>query len=169
MTPSKTERLAEEIKSRGLVESRETGNNKPVFRKPGFAGVQQFTELEKALASSIKRERKAAGLSRETLAGMVGIAEQVYGRYERAASHLTATRLIHLCELLDIEPIRLLHDVAPHLWGKPKKEADDRTKLALLVRDVPADVLPSLIDIVMHLAPAPSHRGDPPGLEDDEA
>ncbi|MBD8555120.1 helix-turn-helix domain-containing protein [Rhizobium sp. CFBP 8762] len=169
MTPSKTERLAEEIKSRGLVESRETGNNKPVFRKPGFAGVQQFTELEKALASSIKRERKAAGLSRETLAGMVGIAEQVYGRYERAASHLTATRLIHLCELLDIEPIRLLHDVAPHLWVKTKREADDRTKLALLVRDVPADVLPSLIDIVMHLASAPSHRGDPPGLEDDEA
>ncbi|MBA9031755.1 helix-turn-helix domain-containing protein [Rhizobium leguminosarum] len=169
MTQSKADRLAQQIKSRGLVESREPGNSKPVFRKPGFRGVQDFGALENARASSVRRERKAAGLSRETLADMVGIAEQVYARYERAASHLTATRLIHLCELLAIEPTRLLHDVAPHLWGATKEEADNRTKLALLLRDVPADVLPSLIDIVMRLTPAPSHRGEAPDLEGDEA
>ncbi len=123
MTGSKAERLGQEIKARGLVETLEAGNSKPVFRRPGFAGVQDFAALEGALASGIRRERKAAGLSRETLAGMVGIAEQVYGRYERATSHLTATRLIHLCELLAIEPIRLLHDAAPHLWGDTKEEA----------------------------------------------
>lgn len=169
MTQSKADRLTQQVISRGLVESREAGNNKPVFRKAGFAGVRQFTELENALALSIRRERKAAGLSRQTLADMVGIAEQVYGRYERAASHLTATRLIHLCELLAIEPTRLLYDVAPHLWGETKEEADNRTRLALLLRDVPADVLPSLIDIVMRLTPPPAHRGAPPDLEGHEA
>lgn len=169
MTGSKAERLGQEIKARGLVETLEAGNSKPVFRRPGFAGFQDFAALENALASGIRRERKAAGLSRETLAGMVGIAEQVYGRYERATSHLTATRLIHLCELLAIEPTRLLHDAAPHLWGETKQEADDRTKLALLIRDVPADALPSLIDIVMRLTPVSSHRREPLELEEDDA
>lgn len=165
---SKAERLAHEMKARGLVETLEAGNSKPVFRRPGFAGIQDFAALENALASAIRRERKAAGLSREQLSGMIGIAEQVYGRYERATSHLTATRLIHLCELLAIEPTRLLQDAAPHLWGDTKEEADNRIQLARLVGDVPADALPSLIDIVMRLTPVSSHRREPLECQDDD-
>ncbi|RWE18834.1 MAG: hypothetical protein EOS41_31230 [Mesorhizobium sp.] len=64
--------------AQGLVETREAGFDRPVFRRPGF-GV---------LSAHIRARRERRGPTCETLALMLGLSTQVFRRYEVAFSKM---------------------------------------------------------------------------------
>ncbi len=78
----------------------------------------------------------------------MGLSTPVYGRYERAFSKLHVTRMVHICEVLNIMPIEMLYEAAPHLWGKSEEEAKDRVELAKLVADLPHSTTRDLLSLV---------------------
>ncbi|MBP1848326.1 transcriptional regulator with XRE-family HTH domain [Rhizobium petrolearium] len=140
--------------SRGLVETTDPElENKPICRRPGFDGITSLGEMEERISAFLKRAREREGLTRGELAPMLGLSESVYGRYERAFSKMTVTRMIHLCELLGFTPMDMIFDAAPHLWGRTEEEARDRLTIAHLLRNIPTDTLRDLIRILTKLAP----------------
>lgn len=93
----------------GLVETTDKEVERPLCRRPGLEGeILSFEEMEEKLSSFIRKSREDSGLTRAEFASLVGLSTAVYGRYERAFSHLTVGRMIHLCELLGIAPIEIL-------------------------------------------------------------
>lgn len=100
-----------------------------MYRRPGFDGIETLGEMDAKISAFLRRKREDLGLSRNDLAPMLGLSAPVYGRYERAFSRMTVTRMIHLCELLGFMPIDMLYEAAPHLWGKTPEEAEDRKTL----------------------------------------
>ena len=97
-------------------------DDKPLYRRPGFDGIRSFDERDEIIAAFLKQIREDQGISRAELAPLVGLSVPVYGRYERAFSRMTVTRIIHLGELLGFTPMDMLFEAAPHLWGRRKKK-----------------------------------------------
>ncbi|UCI10685.1 helix-turn-helix domain-containing protein [Mesorhizobium sp. B1-1-8] len=136
------------IAEHGLVETEDAESEKPVYRKPGFEGIRSFGEMELAFSHFIRERRDERRLNRAQMGTMVGLHETIFARYERAFSKLHATRLIHICEILDCSPIEMIHAAAPHFFGESRKEADDKLKLILRVLDMPASSAASLLTLV---------------------
>ena len=93
---------------------------------------------------------------------MIGLHKTIVARYERAFSKLQATRLIHLCEILDCSPIEMIHAAAPHFFGKSREEADTKLKLMLRILDMPASTASGLLNMIEGLT-AHERRADEPG------
>ncbi len=148
-----TEDLASYRSSRGLVSTADPEVDKPIYRKPGFDGkITTLGDMEELISAFLKKTREAQGLSRADIAPMLGLSIPVYGRYERAFSKMTVTRMIHLCEILGFMPIDMIFEAAPHLWGphirgsrglsnigsdskKPSERHDARSYSALAAND----------------------------------
>ncbi|WP_312407121.1 helix-turn-helix domain-containing protein [Rhizobium sp.] len=139
--------------SKGLVETNDPESEKPVFRRPGFEDVVNFQEMDRRIASYLQGAREKAGLSRAEFASMIGLATAVYGRYERADSRITVTRLIHLCELLDVMPIDIISEVAPHLYGRTADEAKDYVELTHIIRNLPHETVRDLMGLLRRMTP----------------
>lgn len=129
---------------RGLVETNEPDFERPLWRRPGFDGVVSIDDMDKALSEFLIAARKKAGLTREQLAGLLGISGPVYGRYERAYSKLNVTRLIHLSEILGFPPIEMIYAAAPHLFGDTPELAQQRLTLLRLLTPEAASALLAL-------------------------
>ncbi|KAA3452247.1 XRE family transcriptional regulator [Mesorhizobium sp. SARCC-RB16n] len=132
----------------GLVETSDEESEKPIYRKPGFEGIRSFREMEQIFSQFIREHRDTKRLNRAQVGMMVGLHETIFARYERAFSKLHATRLIHLCEILDCSPVEMIHAAAPHLFGESRKEADDKLKLVLRILDMPASTASSLLSMI---------------------
>ncbi|WP_292443531.1 helix-turn-helix transcriptional regulator [Mesorhizobium sp.] len=104
--------------------------------------------MEQAFSRFVRERRDARRLNRAQMGTMVGLHETIFARYERAFSKLHATRLIHICEILDCSPIEMIHSAAPHFFGESRQEADDKLKLVLRVLDMPASTASSLLNLV---------------------
>lgn len=141
------------IDKHGLVEAKDDESEKAFYRKPGFEGIRSFFEMEQIFSRVIREKRDAHNLNRAQAALMVGLHEQIYGRYERAFSKLTVTRLIHLAEILGFSPVEMLHAAAPHLFGESQDEADDKMKLILRILNMPASTTQSLLRLIESLSP----------------
>lgn len=83
------------VVAEGLIETREAGFDRPVFRRPGFDGLVNFDRME-WYSAQIRARRERGGLTRETLALMLRLSTQTW-RYEVAFSNMHLTPLIHLC------------------------------------------------------------------------
>lgn len=140
--------LQKYIEEYGLVETNDEESEKPIYRKPGFEGIRSFAEMEQTFSRFIREHRDAKRLNRAQVGMMVGLHETIFARYERAFSKLHATRLIHLCEILDCSPIELIHAAAPHFFGESRNEADDKLKLMLRILDMPASTASSLLNMI---------------------
>lgn len=149
------------IEEQGLVETTDEESDKPIYRKPGFEAVRSFGEMEQIFSQFIREHRDAKRLNRAQMGVMVGLHDTVFARYERAFSKLQATRLIHLCEILDCSPVEMIHAAAPHFFGESRKEADDKLKLILRILDMPASTASSLLSMIEGLV-GESDRSDPP-------
>jgi transcriptional regulator with XRE-family HTH domain len=149
----------------GLVETTDPDVDRPLCRKPGFEGIDTLGEMDEKLSAFLRRKREELGLSRDELAPMLGISRPVYGRYERAFSRLTVTRMIHLCELLGFMPTDMLYEAAPHLWGKTPEEAEDRVTLTKLIERMPHDTIRDLIRLLKRMTPG-ELAPDAPGMSD---
>lgn len=136
------------IDDHGLVETSEEESEKPIYRRPGFEGIRSFGEMEQIFSQFIREHRDAKRLNRAQVGMMVGLHETIFARYERAFSKLQATRLIHLCEILDCSPIEMIHAAAPHLFGESRREADDKLKLMLLILNMPPSTASSLLSMI---------------------
>lgn len=141
------------IDKHGLIETTDDEIEKPFYRKPGFQGIRRFSEMEQVFSRVIREKRDSHNLNRAQTAMMVGLHEQIYGRYERAFSKLTVTRLIHLAEILGFSPIEMLYAAAPHLFGDGQEEADDKVKLMLRILTMPASTTHSLLRLIENLSP----------------
>ncbi|UXN66207.1 helix-turn-helix transcriptional regulator (plasmid) [Phyllobacterium sp. A18/5-2] len=135
-----------------LVETTDPDNEKPVYRRPGFDGIATFGELDNKLGEALRRCRQEEGLSRAEIARLVGLSEQVYGRYERNSSKMTVSRLIHLSEVLGASPLSMLFSTAPHLWGKTEVEAESRFRIMKLLEDLPAETMASVTTLLETIA-----------------
>lgn len=132
----------------GLVETTDPENDKPVFRKPGFNGIEDFAEMDRRIAAFLRKERDDTGTTREVVARYLGLSTPVFGRYEKAVSKLNVTRLVHLSEVLGFDPMELVYAAAPHLFGKSPQEAEDRMKLAKLIWRLPHSTVNTLVSLV---------------------
>ncbi|SDN95994.1 helix-turn-helix transcriptional regulator [Ensifer sp. YR511] len=143
-----TTKSAGYIQKAGLVESREPKTEKIVYRRPGFGGILTDKEMDEKIASALRKARDEQKLTRAELAPLLGLAEQVYGRYERSVSKLHVTQLIHLSEILGFAPDDLLFAAAPHLWGETPEEASKRRRLIKLIEDLPGDTLNTVLTLM---------------------
>ncbi|KJF70260.1 helix-turn-helix domain-containing protein [Agrobacterium arsenijevicii] len=158
--------LESHIEELGLVKTADPENEKPVYRREGLDGISTFEELDSKLGDELRKCRQAKDLSRADLATLVGLSEQVYGRYERSSSKMQVSRLIHLSEILGVSPLGMLFAAAPHLWGQTADEADTRYRIMKLLEDLPAETMASLVTLLETVSvlqrsgsdPAPSTR-----------
>ncbi|MDL2408221.1 helix-turn-helix transcriptional regulator [Rhizobium calliandrae] len=147
-----TQDLASYKSSKGLVDTTDPEVDKPIYRKPGFDGnVTTLGDMEELISAFLKKTREAKGLTRADIAPMLGLSTPVYGRYERAFSKMTVTRMIHLCEILGFTPIDMIFEAAPHLWGRTQEEAEDRLTLDRIVRKLPSDATHDLIRLLRRM------------------
>ncbi|RWE05802.1 MAG: XRE family transcriptional regulator [Mesorhizobium sp.] len=145
----------------GLVETTDLEIDKPIFRHPGFAGIDQLGKMDERISDFLLKARRDVGLTREELARFLGLSTQVFGRYEKAISKLHVTRLVHLSEILGFHPMDLVYSAAPHLFGKTAEEAADQIKLAKLIWTLPPRTISTLVDLVEEMH-AISASGEPP-------
>ncbi|WP_341487110.1 helix-turn-helix domain-containing protein [Pararhizobium sp. A13] len=143
-----TTKLESHIADLGLVKTSDPENEKPVYRREGFDGISAFAELDNKVGEALRNCRQAKNLSRAELATLVGLSEQVYGRYERNSSKMHVSRLIHLSEVLGVSPLTMLFSAAPHLWGATEKEADTRFRMMKLLEDLPNDTMSSIVTLL---------------------
>lgn len=136
-----TNSLEEYIARRGLLKSTDPENEKPVYRRQGYAGIDAFAELDRKVGEAVRRGRKSRNLSRAELSVLVGLSEQVYGRYERNASKMHVSRLIHLCEMLGASPLAMLYAAAPHLWGETAKESAMRFRMMNVIENLSLETI----------------------------
>jgi transcriptional regulator with XRE-family HTH domain len=140
--------LENHIAELGLVKTADPENEKPVYRREGLDGISTFEELDAKLGEELRKCRQAKDLSRADLATLVGLSEQVYGRYERSSSRMQVSRLIHLSEILGVSPLGILFATAPHLWGKTPGEADTRFRMIKLLDELPAETMSSIVTLL---------------------
>ncbi|MEI9425866.1 helix-turn-helix transcriptional regulator [Mesorhizobium sp. Cs1299R1N1] len=146
-----------DVVSEGLVETQEPGFDKPVFRRPGFNGVLSFDAMEKALSEQTRASREMRGLTRENLASVLGLSTQVFRRYEVAFSKMHVTRLIHICEILDVSPFAMIVQAAPHLFGKTPQEAETRAQAIAALEQLPENSVALLLPLLQALQNKPGH------------
>lgn len=145
-------RLDSHIARRRLVRTVDPDNQKPVYRHEGLSGIATFDELDARLGDALRRCRQDKGLSRAELSTLLGLSEQVYGRYERSSSKMTVSRLIHLSEVLGVSPLAMLFAAAPHLWGDNEQEAESRFRMMRLLEDLPAETMASVVTLLETVA-----------------
>jgi len=140
--------LEDQIADLGLVKTNDPDNEKPVYRREGFDGISTFEELDAKLGEELRNCRQAKDLSRSDVAVLVGLSEQVYGRYERSSSRMQVSRLIHLSEILGVSPLGMLYATAPHLWGATEPEAETRFRMMKLLEELPAETMSSIVSLL---------------------
>lgn len=132
----------------GLVETTDPEIDKPIFRRPGFDGIDELGEMDERISVFLRKARDDTGLTREEVARYLGLSTQVFGRYEKAISKLHVTRLVHLSEVLGFHPMELVYAAAPHLFGQTADEAADQIKLAKLIWTLPHSTVSTLVKLV---------------------
>lgn len=145
------------IDRHGLVETTDSEVDKPIWRKPGFAGVRSLLEMEEELSRFLREHRDAQKLNREQVGMMIGIHQEIYARHERAGAKLRVTRLLHLAELLDFSPIEAIYAAAPQFFGDSQEEAAVKNKLVKRILDLPAATAQNLLMLVEELSPDDSN------------
>jgi len=136
------------IEAAGLVETRDSEDGNPIFRRPGFEGVTELSAMDERIGEALREVRERQALSRPDLAPLLGLTTQVYGRYERGEAKMHVTRLVHLSELLDFSPFEIICAAAPHLWGDTKEEAEIRFKLMSHIEKLPLEKAKLLLGVV---------------------
>ncbi|WP_158598537.1 helix-turn-helix domain-containing protein [Notoacmeibacter ruber] len=106
--------------------------------------------MDAAIGKLIRERRDAIPLTRNELGELLGLSAQVYGRYERGFSKMTATRMVHLAELLDFHPIELLGEIAPHFFGENEEDAEKKLQLCVGIFDLPPETAAAFLHIVDH-------------------
>ncbi|UWU19495.1 helix-turn-helix domain-containing protein (plasmid) [Rhizobium sullae] len=82
---------------------------------------------------------------------MLGLSDQVCNRYENAVSRLTVSRLLHICEVLQISPVEILYPVVPHLWGEAESEAEVRKSIIDKLELFDGPTLTAILGFLQHL------------------
>jgi transcriptional regulator with XRE-family HTH domain len=152
--------LESHIAELGLAETTDPDNEKPVFRRQGPDGTPTFEELDARLGEALRQSRQEKGLSRADLATLVGLSEQVYGRYERSSSKMQVSRLIHLSEILGVSPLGMLFAAAPHIWGKTQEESEARFRMMKMLDEMPAETVSSVAALLQAVAGLQRSAGD---------
>jgi len=152
--------LESHIEELGLVKTTDPDNEKPVFRRQGPNGISTFEELDAKLGEGLRKSRQEKGLSRADLATLVGLSEQVYGRYERSSSKMQVSRLIHLSEILGVSPLSMLFAAAPHIWGKTQEESEARFRMMKMLDEMPPQTITSVAALLEAVAGLQDITGD---------
>ncbi|ULJ74362.1 helix-turn-helix transcriptional regulator (plasmid) [Rhizobium gallicum] len=152
--------LKQWINELGLQQVDDPGIDKPVYRKPFDGRIALSAELEKLISISLREARDKRKLPRSKLAPLLGLSEQVYGRYENKVSRLTVGRLIHLCEVLDATPEEIIAPAAPHLWGATETKAVLLLATIEKLRTFDEEILQDVFSLLSRIDEACSDSGD---------
>ncbi|WP_064697147.1 helix-turn-helix domain-containing protein [Rhizobium aegyptiacum] len=147
----------------GLQQIHDPYFDKPVYRKPSFGELELSAEIEKKISTSLRNARDRRKIPRSKLAPMLGLSDQVYNRYENAVSRLTVSRLLHICEVLQISPVEILYPVAPHLWGEAESEAEVRKSIIDKLELFDGPTLTAILGFLQHLQIKPMENGHDQG------
>ena len=69
-------------------------------------------DIRRLFGTNLRRYRRAAGLSQEAVAEMVGVDRAHVSSMERGRQNVTLVTLARLCEALDLRPIALFDETA---------------------------------------------------------
>ncbi len=141
----------QENRGRSLVEVKDLEGDKSYSRSPAFGEIRSYAEMDVVVGETLRAYRERNKMLQSDIAGLMGLATPVYGRYERGEVRLNIGRAIHLCEILGIKPDELLYEAAPHLWGDTPESAHERHELEKIVNLLPDDVVRNLLSIVRSL------------------
>lgn len=129
--------------------------DKPVYRKATFGEFHLSADIERKISASLRNARDLRRIPRSKLAPLLGLSNQVYNRYENAVSKLTISRLLQVCEVLDISPLEILYPVAPHLWGRDLPEAETRKATIEKLDEFDGLTLNAILAFLRHLKTKP--------------
>ncbi|ARO32545.1 helix-turn-helix domain-containing protein (plasmid) [Rhizobium etli] len=152
--------LKQWINELGLKQVDDPGIDKPVYRKPFDGRIALSAELEKLISISLREARDKRRLPRSKLAPLLGISEQVYGRYETRVSRLTVSRLIHVCEVLDATPEEIIAPAAPHLWGETETKAMLLLATIVKLRSFDEEILQDVFSLLSRIEEICGDGGD---------
>ena len=83
--------------------------------------TSRYRAIMKTFAERLRKAREDAGYkSAASLAGVLGIEEATYRKYERGQSEPTFDTIVRVCEVLEITPNHLF----PMVKGKTGKKSD---------------------------------------------
>jgi transcriptional regulator with XRE-family HTH domain len=131
-----------------LVATTDPDSDKEVYRKPGFDGVTPIDELDARASQFLKSAREKRGLKQGDTSSLLGLSQQVYGRYERNLLKLNLNRVIVLSEVLGFHPTEMLFSVAPHLFGGSQEAAAERAELYVKLANLPDELIHDLLAMI---------------------
>ncbi|MCM2294794.1 helix-turn-helix domain-containing protein [Allorhizobium sp. BGMRC 0089] len=131
-----------------LIPVFEGKTNRETFRKVPFGQVLTLDEIEQRLRAQLRYQRERKGVKIVQLANFVGITANVFRRYECDDANMSVSRMLHVCEILSINPIDLIFDSAPHLWGKSYESALNVKDIVSLILDMEENDLRTIKDFL---------------------
>lgn len=126
------------IRQNNLVSVKDTESNRNIYRRKTEFPIKPLTAMEDRVSDFLNAKREKANITREEMSELLGLSQQVYGRYERRLSHLRVSRFLHIAEVLGIEMLDVLAYAAPQLFGDNEIEAKARAELVSAVLNLPA-------------------------------
>ena len=75
--------------------------------------------LQQQFAANLRRERKAQGLSQETLAHMARLDRTYVGSVERGERNISIQNIERLAQALKLDPAELMHSDHPARKNRP--------------------------------------------------
>lgn len=127
-----------------LYQTEDSRLSKPVYRKRRLRHGNDAAEIDVQIGASLRHAREARDLPQKVLASMLGLSHQVYRRYENGVSSLTASRLLHVCEILGTTPNEVLLPVAPYLWRQTNGQGNKRVAIAEKLESLDPDTLEAI-------------------------
>jgi transcriptional regulator with XRE-family HTH domain len=79
--------------------------------KPRKMKPRSTTAVDNVIGSLIKEERLRLDVSQEQLGLECGISFQQIQKYEKGVNRISAARLLHICEVLKVDPCKFLEKI----------------------------------------------------------
>jgi transcriptional regulator with XRE-family HTH domain len=75
--------------------------------------------IDKHVGSRVRMRRMTLNMSQTKLGDALGLTFQQVQKYEKGTNRISASRLQHLTQILDV-PVSFFFEGAPHVPGQPK-------------------------------------------------
>lgn len=139
-------------------ETDERRHNSPAaLETPVSAGeanwLSDHPDLEKKIGLAVRSLRERRNLYRREISDRLGLHENVYGRIETGKARLTVSRLIAVCSILEANPMEVLFDAAPHLFGQEPATAHLLNSVMSHLVDMEEKSLDTILKVVQHFNP----------------
>ncbi len=110
-------------------------------------------DLEKKIGLALRSLREKRNLYRREISDRLGLHENVYGRIETGKARLTVSRLIAVCSILEANPMEVIFEAAPQLFGQDPATAQLLNSVMSHLVDMEEKSLVTILPVVRHFNP----------------